>query len=75
MMDDLLEYRSLFGSLNNCHYLISNSLGAMPDKAREYVNEYVETWASRGVRAWGEGWWLMAQETGDQLAALMGAPP
>jgi len=73
-MKDLLEYRSLFDSLNNCHYMISNSLGAMPNKARDYINEYAETWASRGVRAWEEGWWMMARETGDRLASIMGAP-
>jgi len=74
-MNDLLKYRSLFSSLANCHYLISNSLGAMPDKARDYINEYADRWASRGVRAWEEGWWMMARETGDRLASIMGAPP
>jgi kynureninase len=74
-MNDLLKYRSHFDSLTNCHYLISNSLGAMPNKARDYINQYAETWASRGVRAWEEGWWMMARETGDRLASIMGAPP
>jgi kynureninase len=74
-MNDLLKYRALFDSVSKCRYLISNSLGAMPDKARAYINEYTETWASRGVRAWEEGWWMMAQETGDRLASIMGASP
>ena len=36
---------------------------------------YCDIWATRGVRAWEEKWWMMAQEVGDAIGALMNAPP
>ena len=45
-----------FDSLQNCHHLISNSLGAMPRGAADALAEYAEVWRTRGVRAWGEVW-------------------
>ena len=32
-------------------------------------------WATRGVRAWADRWWMFAREVGDQIAALMRARP
>src|SRR5690606_36184768 len=32
-------------------------------------------WATRGVRAWGEGWWDMNTRIGDKIAGIIGAPP
>ena len=55
----LLSYRERFSSLRHCHYLISNSLGAMPDRAREFSLAYADMWAERGVRAWEDEWWLL----------------
>ena len=72
-MDDLLNWRKEFPILDRCNYLISNSLGAMPQKTRQYLRDYTETWASRGVRAWEEGWWEMAVTVGDILAGIIGA--
>ncbi|MBV8545770.1 MAG: aminotransferase class V-fold PLP-dependent enzyme, partial [Acidobacteria bacterium] len=34
-----------------------------------------DLWASRGVRAWGDRWWMMSIEVGDIIAPLIGAPP
>jgi kynureninase len=31
-------------------------------------------WATRGVRAWEERWWMLASEVGDQIGTLMNAP-
>src|SRR5581483_7070089 len=31
-------------------------------------------WATRGVRAWEERWWMLAVEVGDEIGALMNAP-
>lgn len=73
-MIELSTYRSQFDSLKNCHYLISNSLGAMPNQAREMVLEYVDMWRSRGVRSWHEKWWDLSREVGNKIGALMNAP-
>jgi kynureninase len=74
-MDDLVRWRPEFPILEHTVYLISNSLGAMPRAAARSLAEYADTWASRGVRAWDERWWMMAREVGDRVAAIIGAPP
>lgn len=73
-MKSLLEYRDEFDSVKNVHYLISNSLGAMPNKARETAARYTELWARRGVRSWEDEWWMFARQIGDKVGALIGAP-
>ncbi len=75
MNDPLLRFREEFPILAKSNYLISNSLGAMPRGAAEGLSRYAESWATRGVRAWGEGWWEMAVKTGDLVAPLLGVKP
>jgi len=72
---DLLDYRSEFPILADTTYLINHSLGAMPARAEERVVEYAHTWKTRGIRAWGEGWWTMPMTVGDQIGRIVGAPP
>jgi kynureninase len=71
----LLSYRDEFPILAETTYLINNSLGAMPRAVHDEVHEFADTWQTRGVRAWHEGWWEMATETGDLLAPLLGVAP
>lgn len=73
--DPLLEYRDRFPILKKTKYLVSHSLGAMPEATREALAEYADLWATRGVRAWGDRWWMMSIEVGDIIAPLIGAPP
>ena len=73
--DTLLRYRDRFPILKRTKYLVSHSLGAMPEATREALIEYADLWASRGVRAWGDKWWMMSIEIGDIIAPLIGAPP
>src|SRR5437762_1840265 len=75
MADDLLRYRSQFPILERTTYLISNSLGAMPQGVYEAMKSYADIWATRGVRAWEERWWMLAVQVGDEIGALMNAPP
>ena len=74
MNDPLLRYRDEFPILATTTYLISNSLGAMPRGVADAMREYTDVWATRGVRAWADRWWMLAREVGDQIAALMNAP-
>jgi kynureninase len=74
MLDPLLKYRVEFPILESSTYLISNSLGAMPRGVADAMREYTDVWATRGVRAWADRWWMMAHEVGDEIAALLGAP-
>jgi kynureninase len=75
MTDDLLSFRAEFPILQTTTYMISNSLGAMPRGVYDSVHAYCDIWASRGVRAWEEKWWMMAQEVGDAVGVLMNALP
>lgn len=72
-MTDAL-YRDEFPILETCTYFVSHSLGAMPRGVYDKLREYADMWATRGVRAWGEGWWEMKAAVGDKIAPLMGAP-
>ncbi|HEX8872783.1 MAG TPA: aminotransferase class V-fold PLP-dependent enzyme [Candidatus Acidoferrum sp.] len=74
MTDPFLRYRSEFPILEETTYLISNSLGAMPRGAFESLRDYAKIWATRGVLAWEERWWMMAMELGNQIGTLMNAP-
>jgi len=73
--DNLLKYRSEFPILEKAVYLISHSLGAMPRATYDRLHEYADIWASRGVRAWAEGWWDMPVTIGNEVARIIGADP
>ena len=73
--DPLLAWRKEFPILENTTYLISHSLGAMPRRTAGALQEFAETWASRGIRAWEEGWWEMPVTVGNLIASLIGAGP
>ena len=72
---DVRRWRREFPILDTCTYLVSHSLGAMPRKASEYLQAFADTWSSRGVRAWHEGWWEIGRETGNLLAPVLGVAP
>ena len=74
-MDDLLTYRKEFPILERTVYMISHSLGAMPRRVYDRLHEYADMWATRGIRAWAEGWWEMPVTTGDKIARILGADP
>jgi kynureninase len=74
MTTDLIDYRERFPILRETTYLINHSLGAMPAAAEERLLEYARTWKTRGIRAWGEGWWQMPLTVGDQVGRIVGAP-
>jgi kynureninase len=70
--DPLAHWRDEFPIVDTCTYLVSHSLGAMPRRARGALQEFADTWSSRGVRAWSEGWWEMGRTVGDLLAPILG---
>ena len=67
-------WRPEFPIVSTCTYLVSHSLGAMPTRARRYMQQYADEWDQRGVRAWHEGWWETGREIGDLLAPMLGVP-
>jgi kynureninase len=72
---DLLRWRTEFPILEKTIYLISNSLGAMPQGVHATLQEYADIWAARGVRAWEEAWWEMPVHLGDLLGPILGCGP
>lgn len=72
-MDELLEWRAEFPILEKTVYMISHSLGAMPQRTRDRLQEYTDIWATRGIRAWEEGWWEMPVKVGDLIGKIIGA--
>jgi kynureninase len=75
LSDELLKWRSEFPILDKAVYLISHSLGAMPRATYDRLHEYADAWATRGVRAWAEGWWEMPVTVGDEVGRIIGADP
>ena len=72
--DALARWRDEFPTVDDCTYLVSHSLGAMPRRTAANLQEYADTWSRRGVRAWHEGWWEIGRTTGDLLAPILGVP-
>jgi kynureninase len=70
---DVKKWRAEFPIVDTCTYLVSHSLGAMPRKTAEYLQQFADEWSTRGVRAWYEGWWEIGRETGNILAPVLGA--
>jgi kynureninase len=73
LTDELLKWRSEFPIIDRAVYLISHSLGAMPRATYERLHEYADVWATRGVRAWAEGWWDMPVAVGNEVGRIIGA--
>ena len=71
--DALLAWRKEFPILGHTTYMISHSLGAMPQRAAGRMQEFADTWASRGIRAWEEGWWDMPVTVGNLVGRIIGA--
>lgn len=73
--DPLLRWRDEFPILQDVNYLVSHSLGAMPCSVYDSLRAYADVWAGRGVRAWGESWWALNGDIGDQIGQIIHAPP
>ena len=72
--DPLLIWRNEFPILEHTTYMISHSLGPMPRRVQTALQEFTTTWATRGIRAWEEGWWHMPITCGDLIGSIIGAP-
>ena len=69
----LARYRQDYPILESTTYMNSNSIGAMPAKAKEALGEYTSVWAKEGGEAW-ELWPQVVNETADAAARFFGAP-
>lgn len=69
----LLALRESFPIVRSTRYLVSHSLGAMPESMADAMQEFTALWRDRGVRAWADAWWMMSLEVGDLVAPFLGA--
>ena len=67
-------WRPRFPILSSTTYLVTHSLGAMPQAVYAKLQAFADQWATRGVRAWAEGWWDAPIEVGNLLARMLNAP-
>lgn len=70
----LLATRADFPTVDKGVHLISHSLGAVPKKAREYVNAFFDEWESESIRAW-QKWLPAVRELGDLVGSVLGVAP
>ncbi len=55
-------------------YLDGNSLGRLPLKSRERIQEVIDhQWGTRLIRSWNEGWYTRSKEVSKKLANIIGA--
>jgi kynureninase len=75
--DQLSSFRTRFSvSDPSLIYLDGNSLGRLPSRTSEVVQDLVQRqWGERLIRGWGEGWIDLPQRLGAKIAKLIGAEP
>ena len=74
MKHDPERWRDRFPILDSTTYLVNHSLGAMPATVYDKLRAFADQWATRGVRAWGEGWWTSPLDVGNLLGRILNAP-
>ncbi len=69
------RWRARFPQAQRCVYLMTNSMGAMPDTVPAALAEYARTWAEKGALAWFSDFLPRLRATGDHVGRIIGAPP
>ena len=75
--DPLAPFRREFALPPGTIYLDGNSLGPLPRRTPARVAEVVELEWGRGlIRSWNDAGWIgLAEQVGDKIGRLLGAPP
>src|SRR3989475_2298280 len=69
----LAGYRSEFPIFRDRIYLNTCSLGALGERTRRKVAEFLDLWQSRGAAAWYDVWWQSLGDLRARYARLIGA--
>lgn len=57
-------------------YLDGNSLGCMPRKSAEYLDDVIrEQWGKKLIRSWNDHWYDLPERLGEKIARIIGARP
>src|SRR5438876_6207508 len=71
----LARYRSEFPIFRDAVYLNTCSLGALGDRTRRRIAEFLDLWQARGASAWYDVWWSALAELRARYARIVGASP
>jgi kynureninase len=71
--DPLLRWRSEFPGLEDSCYMISHSLGCLPIKAAEHLEEFLELWHKKSITAWDD-WLPEVDRAAARIERLISAP-
>ena len=71
----LARYRSEFPIFRERIYLNTCSLGALGERTRRKVAEFLDLWQSRGASAWYDVWLAAVGDLRTRYAGLIGAAP
>jgi kynureninase len=74
--DKLSSFRDQFVTDESVIYLDGNSLGRLPKKTKEVLQDIVENqWGNRLIRSWNEHWLDLPKRIAAKLAPIVGASP
>jgi kynureninase len=71
--DPLLRWRGEFPGLEESVYFISHSLGCLPIKTAEYMEEFLELWHRKSITAWDD-WLPEVDRAAERVEKLLSAP-
>jgi selenocysteine lyase/cysteine desulfurase len=71
----LVRYRAEFPIFRDRIYLNTCSLGALGDRARRKVVEFLDLWQTRGAATWYDVWWAALAELRARYAGVIAAGP
>src|SRR6266566_1691969 len=71
----LARYRGEFPIFRDCVYLNTCSLGALGERARRKVAEFLDQWQSRGAAAWYDVWWEALGDLRARYGRIVNARP
>src|SRR5437870_11684855 len=69
----LARYRGEFPIFRDRIYLNTCSLGALGERARRKVAQFLDAWDTRGASAWYDVWWAALAELRERYARVIGA--
>jgi kynureninase len=72
--ESLLEYRKHFPALEQCVHFISHSLGCVPARAKDDLNEFFELWRTKSITAWSD-WLPEVDRAAERIEKIISAPP
>src|SRR6267154_1241614 len=71
----LAKYRGEFPIFRDSIYLNTCSLGALGERSRRKVAEFLDLWQIRGAAAWYDVWWEALGDLRKRYGRIVNAPP